>query len=676
VKLASANKAVRSALTLYYLVLIAFLLAAFFPNHRIWGINWWAYYPLAVPITLFVLGLLAPLAARPLFHNEARVSIDISGRTYLLASVIVVLVFGLLFWLLRARTHFLGDGYMLLSELSSEQPLVKSRNYGGMVVPLWLASFSGHRSEAAVLLSYQIVAISAGIGFLIAAALSARALFERNVNRLLFLLGMASGGYMLLFFGYVENYALFVLTVAIFGLVGLLVALGKVNRFWILPVLGLAIFLHVFGVVLIPATVYLLVTNSSVGRRFARLPSWFRGGIAFLAVITAIMAFYHYYTTNYFFRFSVVPIVTDRFTIDGYTLFSAKHLADFVNLFALLLPGLPIVIAVLLFLPIKEIVRCVECRFLLILLVSALGTAFLSDPHLGMPRDWDLFAFAGVPLALGGYYLLLSNPAIERFHVRLVVLTVLLGALVLVPRVVAVVIPDIAIAHTRSYYELDHTKNRTARYLLVKYLDRTGRKVEARREMVKWETDFPERRFAERAYQEFTNNKYREAIPYNRQVIRINPMHYDAYVLLGLCFLRLNQNDSAQLYFEIADGINPYNAEILNNLGVVYLRKGLYDKAEDALVRSLEMDSTVVNSLVSLISLYIYTNAIERSFEYFHRLEWFKDLEPELPKRIGDSYLARGHYNKAAAAYRLALERGLDSTIFSELMIEYPQLAR
>jgi hypothetical protein len=33
----------------YYAVLVAFLVASFFPEHRLWSVNWWAYFPGYVP---------------------------------------------------------------------------------------------------------------------------------------------------------------------------------------------------------------------------------------------------------------------------------------------------------------------------------------------------------------------------------------------------------------------------------------------------------------------------------------------------------------------------------------------------------------------------------------------------------------------------------------------------
>ena len=52
---------------------------------------------------------------------------DAATRSYLPIAITILIVYGVLFYLLRAKTHFLGDGYTLLAELSKENSLVKTR---------------------------------------------------------------------------------------------------------------------------------------------------------------------------------------------------------------------------------------------------------------------------------------------------------------------------------------------------------------------------------------------------------------------------------------------------------------------------------------------------------------------------------------------------------------------
>ena len=57
----SANAAIYGA---YYLTLVAYLVASYFSEFRVWGFNWWAYYPSWVRWGLFGLGALAPVVVQ------------------------------------------------------------------------------------------------------------------------------------------------------------------------------------------------------------------------------------------------------------------------------------------------------------------------------------------------------------------------------------------------------------------------------------------------------------------------------------------------------------------------------------------------------------------------------------------------------------------------------------
>ena len=116
----SANKPVRAnyaaAYTVYYLMLLVMLIASFYPAFRVWGFNHWAYYPSYVAIVLFCVGAVLPFAiSRFRFGEDSGDSEDAKRKSkYLAVSAILIFFYAAMFYLLRAETHFLGDGYLLL----------------------------------------------------------------------------------------------------------------------------------------------------------------------------------------------------------------------------------------------------------------------------------------------------------------------------------------------------------------------------------------------------------------------------------------------------------------------------------------------------------------------------------------------------------------------------------
>ncbi len=666
-------------LSVHYIVLTLFLLAAFFPQNRLWGVNWWAYFPAYVPFVLFAVGALAPIVmcvtirrGRPDI-DEDRVSAEGNSRYSILVCCMTVL-WGFGFYLLRARTHFLGDGYTALASLASDNPLIKPRALGEALVHIWLKSAIGGDAEMAALLSYQLISMSAGVLFLVVLALASKWLFDRAIGRVLFWLGSASSGYVLLFFGYVENYSLFVMSAAVYSLLGLLVAKGKVNRWLVFPFVSLAIFFHVLGVMLIPSAIYLLVTNSKLGNSLSGLSRKTKLLITAVTAIIAALLFHYYYSTDYFFRFAFVPLFEDRFTVEGYTLLSTRHLMDYFNLLMLLLPGVPLVVATLLFLPIREMLKRREHCYLLILLASTLGAAFVLDPKLGMPRDWDLFSFSGVPLATFSYFLLLDRRNDKKQYPAVVTLAILVGFLSLFPRVISQTSTRISLAHFEDYLRQDRRKNKTARVLLINHYERLGDHESAQFEREKMVRDFPEKHDINRAKMSFKQRRFSEAIYWCDNALEKDPICFDAYAIAGVCFLEMDRNDTAQTLLEIADGLNPYNPIVLNNLGTAYLRKGQFRRAEKALLQSIKHDPGFDKPVYSLANLYIHRGDIDKSFAYFEKLKSIEGVPPEYFGVLGDNYAGKGRFDKAARAYRQGLIRGLDSTYVNRLIEKHAPL--
>ena len=119
------------------------------------------------------------------------------------------------------------------------------------------------------LFSLRVAAILAfcGYAFLrrsLTAWIFAGMLVDRLRDRALLVLGLSSGGYMLLFFGYVENYAPLCLGIALFLMTGVLITRGKLKRWLIVLPLAVAVFFHLAGLALVPAAFYVLAQGTPI----------------------------------------------------------------------------------------------------------------------------------------------------------------------------------------------------------------------------------------------------------------------------------------------------------------------------------------------------------------------------------------------------------------------------
>jgi hypothetical protein len=298
----------------YYLTLLLFLAGSFFPEARIWGINIGAFTPPVLTYSVLLILALFPwllrLAPGATAAKSSSANADSQSRTFGLVVSGIIVGYAVMFFLLRAQTHFLGDGYLLLASLASDQPLVKGRDFGTMTCLIGLKSLLGGEGQAAALHAYQVLSILAGVLLLVATAVTSRLLYDDPMRRLFLILGVGSGGYMLLFFGYVENYALLALSIGLFCLMELLIGNRRFHRAWILLPLALAIFAHAVGLTLLPAALYLLIL-----RRGKKLSGRARNIaiIAGLGVMAAgVWSFAHLYATNLYFRFARMPIVSPQ----------------------------------------------------------------------------------------------------------------------------------------------------------------------------------------------------------------------------------------------------------------------------------------------------------------------------------------------------------------------------
>jgi tetratricopeptide (TPR) repeat protein len=266
--------------------------------------------------------------------------------------------------------------------------------------------------------------------------------------------------------------------------------------------------------------------------------------------------------------------------------------------------------------------------------------------------------------------------AVRSYRLRIISasLSLVLGLLVLGPRIVSQVNPEIGVAHFKNYLVFDKIRNRNARILLEDFYRSRGDTVQARQARTMSMLDFPEVRYNDRARQLYSQNKYSDAIGLWQQAISIDPIYYDAYNNLGAAYLDLNRPDLALPYLEISDGLNPYNALTTYNIGTVYLRENDLKRAEKLLVQALKLDTTTYNAAAALVDLHIRKGEYSRVPPDLAVLNHSTDFPAGYFLSIADTLLTRQAYSEAAQAYRYALGKGLDSAYVRQRESRYPAL--
>ncbi|HQL24765.1 MAG TPA: tetratricopeptide repeat protein, partial [candidate division Zixibacteria bacterium] len=476
-----------------------------------------------------------------------------------------------------------------------------------------------------------------------------------------------------LYFGYVENYSLFVTSVCAFVLVGLLVAQGRLWRGWLLVPLGAAIFFHIMGVTLIPGAVYLLLAPTRLGQRARGWPPRTWAALAVLVGAAGFSAVAYFRHTSVFFRLAVLPLYDGRLT-NGYTVLSPAHLGDFLNLIPLLLPAAGLLaLALVGFVKSRRPVTR-PFAFLVVAVLSTLGAAFIFEPELGMPRDWDLFAFAGVPLVVGFYYLVLNGRRERRPTVEVAALGILLGAAALGGRVATLRDEQVSLRPIAHYIALDPARMSPVFHILREYYAARGDALAADSVEAEWRKHNPEAELTSRAVDLIEMGQYAEAAALARRAIEINAAHWSGYAELGAALIRMQRYDSALSCLQMAGGLNPYSPRILHNLALCYDRTGDWRKAEQLWQKAYRLDTTQTPTLVELCRLYQIRRLPDKLLAALERLADQPDAPPEGLAKLADMYAEAGRLPEAGEVFRRAVQAGLDTALARQIVAARPRL--
>lgn len=667
----------RTIRLLYAATLLLYLVASFLPQYRVWGIGVWAHLPMTSVFVLFTVGAVVlaieiMASSRPSFERLA--TNGLSDKTYLLIYLSITVLFAATAYLLRVEVHFLGDGYQVLSVLSSPVPFVKLRDIGSMGLQYAALQMIGSRSDSAALLAYQSVSWFAGILYVVTVFVAAQRLFSNNLARLQMAMIFLSCGSLVLFFGYVENYALATVLILLFTLVSILALLGKLSRWWVVPISFGAIFFHVLCAALFPALLYVLFRETVFGKKLARATRHIKVLLTFVVAAGLGVVFIYLYSTNYNFRLTFVPLIPTATTVDSYSLFSWKHVADIVNLLFLLAPAV-LIYGLLIWRRLKD--RSTLDRSERLLALASLtfaGVFFVLDPRLGMPRDWDLFSLNCVPLvAFGGWILL--NKVEPAVRLSTTILITGLGLLSIFPRAIVLHLPERGMAQIENYMSLDPGRSRAGLTTLSECFMKRGDTVSVTRIRNLTNERFPGVPMIYTAKALADQGKYGEAKSWTSGAIRLNPTFADAWLLLSQCLVVERDYDSALIAAEISDGLNPYNPSTREQLAMLHFMGKRYDEAFDVWTDLSQRDTSWANPLYGIACVYRARGDMEKYREFLVKACEKKSALPQFWVELADLHFLAGQMQRGAIALQQARARGVDPDLVNERVARYPQIS-
>ncbi len=392
-------------------LLLVCVAGAFLPGPGAWGFNELAYLPHQV-LWVWIAGAAFAIflafgrpgpkpdrsstataddrAATPqrgtIREKAARYVLDSGSAPWLLS-----LLAGLLFFLLRSRSNFLGDG-LLFGNLTGEG--IPFHGYDDMhyAIASWLYRVLVRWRALDVLTTFRAGSIVAGmLGIFLTLSLTRRLSWEprRKLLVLGFLLGTSS---IVLFFGYVEAYSFVLAFLMAFGLAGILVLEGRAPLWWAGALFALAVFFQLTAIFSAPALLYLALR--------APEPSWKRRWAALILPSVApvlIWILVHLVLgrdQRWVLRGFLGHDEARRIFIPWFgphALFSLGNGKDLLNL-ALLTVPVPGWLLISHPRAVRRRIAEPAVQFLLIQAVVWVVLNILLERELGTARDWDLLA--------------------------------------------------------------------------------------------------------------------------------------------------------------------------------------------------------------------------------------------------------------------------------------------
>lgn len=650
---------------------VVLLWASFYPTHRVWGLSVWAYLDVWIRVLLF--GLMVLTAAIILWKRDLASQRESPGTGPSWGLLALAVGAGVLFYLFRTQVHFLGDGYLLLKSLTSDNPLLRSRNYGELLIHKWIKNALPLQPEAAALASFRIVSIGAGVAHAVLVAWLAPRMVGHRIQGWLFALAMMTGGYALMYFGYVENYSMFGLAVASYTYLGILISMGLTPRWWIIPTLASAVFFHALGLTLVLPTVYLLTAGTVVSKKWGRLRFVGKASAVTLGLVMLVLVAYAMIQRSLFLEFSLVPPQGHVRVLEGYSMFSLPHFADFGNLLFMLSPASLILMATLMKRGENGMIADPRIRFLTVMAAAVFAGAFVFEAKIGMPRDWDLFSFVGYPWMALLLLAVIAASSSERANCAMSA-AVAVGVFCLVPRVLTARTPDRGIQQFRDYADIDIRKNRSGWYVLRQYyVERADSSASRAVENLRAKR-FPEESIMHAADDALVRAQIDSAMRLDRMAIDINPTLAGCWTNLGVCHVSKRQDDSAIFALRISNALNPDAPLAATLLGLAYYRTGQVDEAEDALLEAHRLDSTTFEPVMALARLYQERGENDEYVHWLIKAAHHKKAKGEYSTELGEAYLQRADLENAARAFQVALDKGADSLKILQRLDSQPDL--
>lgn len=637
---------------LLVLILIRFI-PIIFPGSRSWGFNHLIFLPDEYTYGFFTVALIALIIPFLKFSENMGERLAgwfsekfLDGRQKYLYRILFIAVMTSLFVIFTAPTHFLGDGYRVIENLTLDSITIYKWTEMGAILLLrgFQDTFSSSYNESARL-TFQIFSIISGAITIYFLFLISSIASENNIKRLLLFLSSFLSGILLLFFGYAEYYPIvWVCLTAIIYYSLKFQRSGKGLYFaWFFLLIGA--FLHILMAVYIPALLYLTFTAGKGHNFYTRFKKLIISATVLIAV-SGISFLIYKYNSDLSVEDIFLPLFEGKPAYPEYAAVSVPHLLDIINEFLLISPTL----FLLLFIGSNNIIDILKKRTAIFLGLAALGPLmllFVIDPKLGLSRDWDLFSMSAFTLSI--LLILYIKNNYTNVLGRLLPTLILLFSLFTAPFLITNVNRESSERYIEYIIDLDFEKSLSSFSILQGYYQLGGNKIKydsisqiyksryyRDRRIVtalkalaandiktattlmptikgdKFDADYQRLLSMYNLY----GKRFDKALFHIDNAIQLRKYAWPYYQTRALIYSSQKKYDKAATDLQIANVLNPDFIDIVSGLGYLYDRLSLLDSCILYANKTMNLDSTFRQSYFWLSKSYALKNVKDSALKY------------------------------------------------------------
>ena len=594
----------------------------FWRPNPMWGIDFLYYLPAPIQGAFILLSVFLFI---PGFRRQIRSYVGAlpfamwgQGRHVWITRTLVLILALAAFLALHSARHFLGDGYLLLRKLDADTFQDQYR------APLTFAFIRAlHHAGGAYWETaentYRVYSYASGVLYVLLSLPVASFLGINKREKSIVLAALLTAGYMQLFFGYVENYALYMPGVLLYLFLGLCTLENRMPLYAPALVLGMLLAFHQAFAVFGPSLFFLAYT--AYRRRRGNVPVLKNAlsTVTVLCLVPVCGALFVWLIGVDLYGYlggiggrDLLPWFTKPGPEMQYRVFSIEHILDFVNQQLLAAPAACISLV---------LVRKQDlCRqpFLAVCTVVPLFFSFVANPDLGAFRDWDIMSLPAVPLTLWAVVILVKRVRDCEKLFR--------GAFL---------ICGAAALHTLLWIGVNARPD-AAEARFTHLLDRLSGRASA----IGWMT-------VARFHWDWEQVDPATAFDASKRFLDADPTNINRWLTVGNIHRRMGQTPDAITHFQKAAELQPDHAAPFVNLGAAYADLGQFGKAIEYTRKALTLQPDLAKAHANLGQMYMRVGKLAKAISALEKAAQLRPQDATTHEHLAEMYHDLGDNQKA-----------------------------